>query len=388
VIFTNARFATFDGWFEVEGGRITALGSDVQLDRRCRPDGRPPERADTGGRAVAADTSCRAAHTTDLGGRLVLPGFVDSHCHGGGGAAIYSGRAEDVVTAARAHLLRGTTSLVASVATMRLQLMVDAARAIVDAAPPNVRMIHFEGPFLSPQKRGAQTEAALTLPDERVVEQLVAAAGGMRVCMTVAPELPGAIDLIERHRDQISFAIGHTDDDGTWTRRAIDAGARTATHLFNAMRPMTHREPGPVGIALTDDRIGCELIADGIHLSQEALTVAIRAAGDRAMLVTDAMAATGLGDGDYRFADREVTVRGNRATLKGTGTLAGSVHFLADTLKNFTLDEASRLTAGHAARHYGWTDRGTIAAGKVADFVVLDDELTVESVYLAGELVS
>ncbi|WUJ75952.1 N-acetylglucosamine-6-phosphate deacetylase [Kribbella soli] len=331
----------------------------------------------------------------DVGGRWLLPGFVDTHCHGGGGAALYSGDVEDVLRAARSHLRHGTTSLIASVATMRLDRMVRAAEAVVAAGAPNVRGIHFEGPFLSHRRRGAQTAEALLAPDGKVFDELIRAAGGLAIAMTIAPELPGAIELIEQHRGEITFAVGHTDDDGTWTRRAFDAGARTATHLFNAMPAMTHRQPGPVGLALTDERVACELIADGIHLSPEALTVATRTAGlDRTILVTDAMAATGLGDGEYSYADRHVHVSDGVATLRGTDTLAGSVHFLADALATavrvlgLPVPQAAKLVASNAARHYGWQDRGTLAVGNVADLVLLSPDLTVQAVYLAGTPVS
>ncbi|MFD3406034.1 N-acetylglucosamine-6-phosphate deacetylase [Kribbella sp. NPDC058693] len=404
--FVNAHLCTPEpvhGWLQVENGRIVAIGP-----------GMPPETpagagyAGTGGEeemGTAQQAGARADDqaggraddqaVVDARGRWLVPGFVDTHCHGGGGAALYSGEVADVLLAARSHLEHATTSLVASVATMRLDRMVRAAEAIAEAGAPNIRGIHLEGPFLSQRRRGAQTADALLEPDEEVFGELIAAAGGLAVSMTIAPELPGAIELVERHRDEITFAVGHTDDDGTWTRRAFDAGARTATHLFNAMPPMTHRQPGPVGAALTDDRVACELIADGIHLSPEALTVATRTAGlDRAMLVTDAMAATGLGDGNYSYADRHVHVHDGIATLRGTDTLAGSVHFLADALATavrvlkLTVPQAVQLVATNAAHHYGWHDRGTLAVGNVADLVLLSQDLTVEAVYLAGTEVS
>lgn len=358
--------APADGWLRIEDGVIAGFG-------RGQPE--------PGGVVI------------DVAGQWLLPGFVDTHCHGGGGAALYSGQVEDVVRAALAHLRQGTTTLIASVATMQLDRMLAAAAAIAEAvsSAPNIRGIHFEGPFLSPRRRGAQTESALLIPDEQVFARLMEAAGGLAISMTIAPELPGAIELIERHHQLITFAVGHTDDDGTRTRQAFDAGARTATHLFNAMPAMTHRRPGPVGAALLDDRVGCELIADGIHLSPEALVIASRTAGlERTMLVTDAMAATGLGDGDYSFADRHVEVRDGVARLRGTETLAGSVHFLSDALAtvvrvlDLSLPQATALVAGNAARHYDWHDRGTVAVGKTADLVVMSDDLTVEGVYLAG----
>jgi N-acetylglucosamine-6-phosphate deacetylase len=247
---------------------------------------------------------------------------------------------------------------------------------------------------LSPHRRGAQTASALLTPDEQVFTQLIEAADGLALSMTIAPELPGAIDLIRRHHEELTFAVGHTDDDGSHTRQAFDAGARTATHLFNAMPPMTHREPGPVGVALLDDRVACELIADGIHLSPEALAVATRTAGlNRTVLVTDAMAATGLGDGEYSYADRHVTVHNQTAKLRDTNTLAGSIHFLADGLANavrllgLTPPQAAALVSTNPAHHYGWQNRGTVAVGNAADLVLLSDSLTVEAVYLAGRLV-
>ncbi|MEV6287631.1 amidohydrolase family protein [Kribbella sp. NPDC051770] len=327
----------------------------------------------------------------DLAGRWLLPGFVDTHCHGAGGAALYSGNPDDVRQAARAHLLSGTTTLFASVATMQLDRMLAAASAIAAANAPNIRAIHFEGPFLSPHRRGAQTASALLHPDEDVYKKLIEAAGGLATSMTIAPELPGAIDLIANH-PELTFAVGHTDDDGTCTRQAFAAGARTATHLFNAMPAMTHRRPGPVGVALLDDRVACELIADGTHLSPEALTVALRTAGlDRSILVTDAMAATGLGDGDYQYADRRVTVRDHVARLHGTDTLAGSVHFLSDALAyavrtlHLTVPQATALVATNAARHYRLDGCGSLAVGNHADLVVLNEDLSVDSVYLAGQ---
>jgi N-acetylglucosamine-6-phosphate deacetylase len=266
---------------------------------------------------------------------------------------------------------------------------------IEDGSAPNVAGIHFEGPFLSPARRGAQTATALRDPDPGILEGLLDAAGGHAVSMTIAPELPGALELIDAYRGRIRFCLGHTDATGDRFREAVDRGARVATHLFNAMPPLHHRAPGPVAAALLDDRVTCELIADGHHLAPDTIRLAHRAAGPgRLVFVSDAMPAAGQADGRYAYVDREVVVADGAAFLAGTATLAGSASFLADAFRRAVADvglpvtDAARMCAGNAARLLGLTDRGAVRPGLRADLVVLDERLTPSSVLLAGATVT
>ncbi|MCF3963149.1 N-acetylglucosamine-6-phosphate deacetylase, partial [Streptomyces fuscigenes] len=375
LLFTGGRFATADagvarGWLLVRDGLIHSLGT-----------GRPPQ---------------APARVVDLGGRLVVPGFVDPHCHGGAGHSVYTGDPDDVRAAAAGHLARGTTTMLASIATVEPGAMEAAARAVAsvidDGSAPNLAGIHFEGPFLSPQRRGAQTRSALRAPEPDLLERLLRAAGGHAVSLTLAPELPGAVDLVRRYARSLVCSLGHTDADAARFARAVDLGARAVTHLFNAMPPLHHREPGPVAAALLDPRLVCELIVDGHHLADDTVRLAHRLAGpERLMLVSDAMPAAGMADGTYAFADREVSVEGGVARLRGTRTLAGSTLFVAQALRRavsvvgLPLADAVRMSSGTAARLLGLRDRGELRPGLRADLVELDGELRPGRVWLRGQ---
>ncbi|MFJ2634257.1 N-acetylglucosamine-6-phosphate deacetylase [Streptomyces sp. NPDC087422] len=373
-VLTGGRFVRADGgvtpgWLLVRGGLIHAMG-----------EGGPPPVPEP---------------VVDLRGRLVVPGFVDPHCHGGAGRSVYTGNADDVRIAAAGHLARGTTSMLASVASLALPAMEAAARAVAsvidDGSAPNVVGIHFEGPFLSPGRRGAQSPDALRAPDRAVVERLLTAAGGHAVSMTVAPELPGALELIREYAGRLVISLGHTEASAAVFARAAGAGARSVTHLFNAMPPLDHREPGPVAAALLDPRLSCELIVDGHHLADDTVRLAHRTAGaDRLLLVSDAMPAAGMGDGTYRFADREVTVSGGAARLCGTDTLAGSTLFVSRafgrsvTTVGLPLADAVRMSSTTPARLLGLSDRGALRPGLRADLVELDASLSPSRVWLGG----
>jgi len=349
------------GWLLVEGERI----------------------ADAGAGAPAAAAVAAAEEAVDLEGAWLVPGFVDVHCHGGGGASVYSGVFDDVVTATRTHLATGTTSMLASVAAMELERMLAATAAIADAieagAVPNVVGIHLEGPFLSPARRGAQTATALRDPDQGLLDRLLEAGRGHVRTMTIAPELPGAAELIEANSGRVRFSLGHTDASAEVFRAGVDAGARLATHLFNAMPPLLHRAPGAVGAALADERVIVELVSDGRHVDDTVLRVAVAAVGpERLMLITDSSPAAGLGDGEYRFADRHIAVEGGVARIFGTDTLAGSAVTLGEVVPRLIGDigltpgVVAAITAETPARAIGLTDRGRLAPGVLADAVVLD----------------
>ncbi|PRB18270.1 N-acetylglucosamine-6-phosphate deacetylase [Microbacterium sp. MYb62] len=360
-----------DGWLRTDGGAIVEIGR-----------GDPPS-----GPALV-----------DAGDGWVVPGFVDLHCHGGDGASLYSGTREDVAVVARGHLAAGTTSMFASIATMPPEAMLRAADdilAVVRAGEaPNIVGVHFEGPFLSARRRGAQQESALQLPSAELLDELLERVGGLPVIMTIAPELPRATELIATYADRVIFALGHSDatfDEGV---AGIDAGARLVTHAFNAMPPLDHRHPGLVGAALTDPRVRIELIADGHHLHDTVLSFAVSAVGpSRGILVTDASAAAGLSDGDHDFPDRLVTVRDGRVSLRGTPTLAGSTLRLAAAHARMirlgtSAEDAVRLSSTNASALVGLADRGALRVGARADVVALDPELRVTAVVHGGRLLS
>lgn len=346
-----------DAWLHVSEDRIVGLGR-----------GEPP--------------SGPCIRQVDSSNRTIVPGFLDLHCHGGSGRSLYSGERDDARVVAASHLRRGTTGMLASIGTTALPQMLKAARAISavieDGTAPNILGIHFEGPFLSSRRRGAQTLTALREPNVSTMNELIDAADGHALSMTIAPELPGAIEIITAFRDHIVFSIGHTDATAEQFTAAVDAGARQVTHLFNAMPPVHHRAPGPVARALLDDRVVSELILDGEHLADDTVRLAMAIAGSaRLILVTDAMPAAGLGDGEFSFADRAVVVRKSVAHLRGTTTLAGSTLFLARAVDRAVrhlqvpLSDAVRISATNAARLMGWQDRGELRVGARADLVIL-----------------
>ena len=325
------------------------------------------------GEAPAADETVTGAH--------VVPGFVDLHCHGGGGAS-FGGPLEDARTVAAVHRAHGTTTLVASLVTRPVDELAATLDAYADlVADGSLAGIHLEGPWLSPLHRGAHDPHLLRAPVTDDVDRLLAT-GLVRV-VTIAPELPGGLAAVERVVDAGAIAaIGHTDADAAMTRRAVDAGASLATHLFNAMPPLHHRAPGTVGALLEDDRVTVELIADGVHLDPLVLSLAaLRAGRGRVALVTDAMAATGSVDGRYLLGDLEVDVVDGVARLVEGNSIAGSTLTLdraleyAVTTAGIELDDALAALTSTPARLLGRADVGHLEPGARGGAVVLGPDL-------------
>ncbi|MCF6376593.1 N-acetylglucosamine-6-phosphate deacetylase [Nocardioides KLBMP 9356] len=371
-VVTPARILA-PGWLLLDGERIAEVG-----------EGAPPRPPDV-----------------DLGDATVVPGFVDLHVHGGGGASFDTGTADAADVVAATHLAHGTTSMAASLVTDTQDRMVDAVRELaLLVRDGRLAGIHLEGPWLSPQRSGAHQPGSLATPDPASVDALLGAGDGAVRMVTLAPELPGGLDAVRRLVDAgVLAAIGHTDATYDEARAALDAGAGLGTHLFNAMRPLHHRDPGPVG-ALLDSPVDVELIADGVHLHPAVLRTVFAAKPGRCLLVTDAMAAAGAPDGDYALGQMAVEVREGIARLAsddGDGAIAGST---------LTMDAAVRFavrTAGlpladvvHAAsttpaRMWGLDGPdgvGAIEPGRRADLVVLDDDLEVVRVMSAGTWVT
>ncbi|KDN83706.1 N-acetylglucosamine-6-phosphate deacetylase [Kitasatospora cheerisanensis] len=357
----------------IEGGRLTVEGARI---------------ADLGGEAAAGDL--------DLAGYTVVPGFVDLHVHGGGGASYASGIAEEALTAARTHLEHGTTTTMASTVTGEIDEVCRQAAVLSELVEDGVLAgIHFEGPFISHNRCGAHRPDLLRDPDPALVRKLADAARGHAKMFTLAPELPGGLESVRMLADQgIIAAVGHTDSDYAVTLEAIDAGATVATHLFNAMPGIQHRAPGPIVALLEDERVTVELINDGIHLHPSVLELAYGTAGaERVALITDAMGAAGMGDGLYPLGPLQVRVEDGVARLVEGGSIAGSTLTLdvafrrAVTVLGLSLNQAVTSLSTVPARLLGLADTlGTLEAGKNADLVVLDsDTFELAAVMRRGE---
>ena len=333
----------------------------------------------------------------ELDRRWVVPGYIDTHVHGGGGACANADDPDEITSMARFHAAHGTTALLATTIPAPVDELEAAARAIARSASrregAGVLGAHLEGPFLSPGRAGALDPEAFLEPDPAVLARLLTAGAGSIRVMTIAPELPGAPELIDSLVSRgVVTSLGHTDATYAQARAAVRRGARGATHLFNAMRPLHHREPGVAGAVLDLPEVSCELICDGIHVDPAALRLALRAKGTKGVrLVTDAIHAAGMPDGSYRLAGAEVIVSAGRASVAGGGPIAGSTLTMDAAVRNavrfldLSLEEACIAASSNPARLLGLGDRkGAISPGLDADLVVLDEELRVCGTLIAG----
>ncbi|MFF5725251.1 N-acetylglucosamine-6-phosphate deacetylase [[Kitasatospora] papulosa] len=346
------------------------------------------------GTRIAGSTT-EDARTVDLSGHWVVPGFVDIHNHGGGGASFATGTAEDVLTGVRAHRAHGTTTVVASTVTGEMDFLARQAGLLSELVEQGeLAGIHFEGPFISPCRKGAHSEELLRDPDPAEVRKLLDAARGSARMVTLATELPGGIESVRLLAEHgVIAAVGHTDATYEQTVEAIDAGATVATHLYNAMPAIGHRAPGPVTALLEDERITVELINDGTHLHPAALELAYHRAGsDRVALITDAMDAAGAGDGFYELGPLAVEVREGVARLVEGGSIAGSTLTLdtafrrAVTIDRIPVEDVVRSISANPARLLGLDHRvGSLDPGKDADLVVLDADFVLKGVMRRGE---
>jgi len=341
------------------------------------------------GDRIAAITESEAEPTG-----WIIPGFIDIHCHGGNGATYTTGDPDQARTAAAFHLRHGTTTTMASLVSSPFDVMLSATKAFRPLVEEGVLAgIHFEGPYLSDARCGAQNPAVLRDPDVKEIDQLIEAGAGAVKMMTIAPERDGAIEAIEYLSVQgVIASIGHTDASFEVTQAAIAAGATAATHVFNGMRPFNHREPGPIPALLDDPRVVCEFIPDPVHLHPGTLAFAAHAScAPWAVLVTDAMSATGMPDGDYDLGGLEVRVADGAARLVNDGSIAGSVITMDDGFRNavdlagIEIPMASQMASGTPAELLGLTDVGQISPGMRADLLVYSEDLTLQGVMRAGE---
>ncbi|MET8078691.1 N-acetylglucosamine-6-phosphate deacetylase [Streptomyces sp. NPDC005303] len=337
------------------------------------------------------------AQVIDVTGHWLVPGFVDLHNHGGGGASFTSGTIEDVLKGIATHHSHGTTTLVASTVTGDMDFLAQRAGLLSELAEQgDIAGVHFEGPFISPCRKGAHSEGLLRDPDPAEVRKLIDAARGQAKMLTLATELPGGIESVRLLAEHgVIAAVGHTDATYEQTVEAIEAGATVATHLFNAMPPLGHRTPGPITALLEDERITVELIDDGTHLHPAALQLAFHHAGSkRVALITDAMDAAGFGDGRYMLGPLEVEVSEGVARLVEGGSIAGSTLTLdrafkrAVTVDRLPVEDVVAAISANPARLLGMSDRiGSLEPGKDADLVLLDHQFDLKGVMRRGEWV-
>lgn len=334
-----------------------------------------------------------ADSVVDVDGSWLTPGFIDLHAHGGGGHSFDNGT-DEILAGVATHRAHGTTRSVISLVANPLAELRTSLGQIADLAEsdPLILGSHLEGPFLSPERRGAHNEDYLREPEPVHVDELIGASRATLRQITIAPELPGAMEAIDvLVAAGVTVALGHSNADFDLAREAFDRGARLMTHAFNAMPGIHHRSPGPVIAAFEDERVFIEIILDGQHVHPDVAALAFRSAPGRVALVTDAMAAAGYTDGDYTLGTLTVAVRDGLAMLRGTTTIAGSTltqdralriairdaHVPAiEAIAALTLTPATALGLQHRL--------GLLAPGFAADAVVLDSTLHVEQVWANG----
>lgn len=365
-----------NGLLAYEGGRIAGVWD---LEREAAPAHDPRE-------------------TTRWERGYIAPGYVDLHVHGGGGGDFMDGDPESVVAITTAHARYGTTGLLATTLTAPEEAITRAFRAVKAAPRRGARVLgfHVEGPFINVKLKGAQDERYVRAASTAEIDRWLAEGDGEdRWHVTLAPEIEGAVDAI-RHLAGKGAVIsaGHTECTHAQLQCACEAGLSHATHLFNAMRGLHHREPGTVGGALTLPGMTVELIADGIHVHPASMQVAVAARGaGQVLLVTDAMRATGLPDGEYLLGELKAYVKDGAARL-ADGTLAGSVLTMETAVRNMVnlvgveLPTAVAMASLHPARKHRLEGRkGSLEAGKDADLLLLDADLSVLTTLVGGEVV-
>lgn len=336
------------------------------------------------------------ARRHDFPDHTIVPGFIDVHVHGTHGIDVMDASLEHLFKMCQHLAEEGVTGFLATTMTASQDVLEKALATIATARKQEggagILGIHLEGPFLAPSRRGAQGTAVM-LPDVELVKHWQSLAQGAIKIITLAPELPGALEFIHNIRALgIAPSIGHTAASYAETNAAIDAGCLQATHLFNAMGPLLHRAPGAVGAILLSELVTAEIIVDGLHLHPAIVSLILKLMhADRLMLITDAMRAKCHGDGVYDLGGNEVTVRNGKATL-ADGTLAGSTLRMIDAIKNMqgftdcSLEDALAMATYNPARILGLEgQKGSFAIGADADIVVLDAALNVKMTLRAGK---
>ena len=380
MIIKNARVFTEDGSF-MQGDVVVKDGCfDSVLERTADTD--------------AANDSTQH-EIIDASGLIMIPGLVDIHFHGCRGADMCDGTVEalDVITSYEASV--GVTSVCPATMTIprdELLCVMKNAGDYTYHGGAHLVGINMEGPFISPSKKGAQAAENIMHCDYEYFRQLQDAANGLIKLVDIAPEEPGAFEFIDKAKDETVISIAHTAADYDTAKEAIEHGASHATHLYNAMPSLHHRNPGVIGAVRDSQKCHVELICDGVHIHPSVIRATFAMFGaERIILISDSMRATGLEDGEYTLGGQPVTVRGNLATLHD-GTIAGSATNLMDCMRfaineaGISLEEAIMCATANPAKEINIFDEaGSISVGKKADFVLLNNALDIVSVYIDGK---
>ncbi len=334
---------------------------------------------------------------TDAARNYVIPGLTDIHFHGCMGSDCCDGTVEAFQTIARYELSQGITSITPATMTMSEEVLSQicrAAKTYRDTAEENAADfcgLYMEGPFINAAKKGAQNEKYITPADTAMLNRLQDLSGNMLRTVAIAPETAGAMDFIRENSSRVNISIAHTTADYDTAKEAIACGASQLTHTYNAMPPLSHRAPGPIGAAADDDHCRAELICDGIHIHPAVVRTTFKMFGDdRIIFISDSMRAAGLADGQYDLGGQNVTVKGNLAVLED-GTIAGSVTNLMDCVRTAVHDmgipfaSAVKCAAVNPAKAVGIYDAyGSLTPGKFANIVILDKNLDIKTVLHHG----
>lgn len=348
--------------------------------------------------AGLSETVPEGAEIIDAKGRYVAPGLVDIHIHGYLGEDTSDGSVEGIRKMAEGIVKNGVTAWLPTTMTVSyddLRRAFDAVRVLMDKKnnPKGAQImgVHAEGPFINPSKKGAQAVEYIRPADAPF---LIENSDVIRI-VTIAPEMPGALDCIREvtEKTSILMSMGHTAANYETAKAGIEAGVRHATHLFNAMTPLNHRDPGVVGASLADDRVSTELIADTFHISPDLFGLVAKVKGDNLVLITDCTRAGGLEDGEYTLGGQPIFVKGIECRL-ADGTIAGSVLKLNNAIRNMRdhtslpLEQIVRMASINAARCIGLDKtKGSLEAGKDADIILADENFAVSETIIAGETV-
>lgn len=335
----------------------------------------------------------------DGGGRYLSPGFIDIHNHGNSGYDVMNSTEEALDKMGEFHISNGVTSYLGTIITSSYDDMIKAMENIAAYKNKdnisNILGIHLEGPFFDIGKKGAQPEEFIRLPNLQDIENMILISKGKMKMVSLAPELKGALQIIQKLKENnIAVAMAHTNSTFESAKRGIDFGITIATHLYNGMRSFSHREPGVIGASLTDDRVYCELIYDRIHLHDGAVEIALKMKGyDKIILVSDAMMAAGLDDGEYLLGNQKVYVKEGAARL-ASGNLAGSTLNLHDAVFNMVnfldipIHEIIKMASLNPAKAINEDKRrGSIEIGKIADLIIFDENIKIHNAIIGGALI-